>query len=201
MTITYLKKFFTDKNVASITPTSKVCIKRICSKIDFDNAKVIVEFGPGGGCFTRYLLKKIRPDSRLIAIDFNKGFYDDLKKDPELQDERFELVYDSVENVRKIMDDLGVEKVDAIVSGVPFAFFPDELRRGIISGVKSVLQEGGKFLIYQFYPRLTWKGKPLEFFLSEQLHLAGKEIELPNIPPLVVYEAVKKDKQNMTQAA
>lgn len=50
-TITYLKNFVRDRNVASITPTSAIGVKKVCSKIDFHKPSVIVEYGPGTGVF------------------------------------------------------------------------------------------------------------------------------------------------------
>ena len=46
-TLTYLKNFIRDKNVASITPTSPFGVRKVCEKIDFKKRNVIIEFGPG----------------------------------------------------------------------------------------------------------------------------------------------------------
>ncbi len=67
-TIVYLKNMFRDKQVASFTPTSIFGIKKVCDKIDFNKRNVIVEYGPGTGVFTRYLLDNLTPDSKLILI-------------------------------------------------------------------------------------------------------------------------------------
>ena len=190
--INYLKNFFSDKNVASITPTSKTCVKRICDRMDLENAKVVVEFGPGGGVFTKYLLKKIRPDAKLIAIEINEKFYNNLKEIPEFKkDERMHLIKGSAEDARQILDDLGIEHTDYIISGVPFAFFEADLKRRIIKAATDILKPGGSFFIYQFFPPVYKKGESLKMYLEEKLSLKGKYFELPNIPPLYVYQAVK----------
>jgi len=36
--------------------------------IDFAHARVIVEFGVGTGCVTREILRRMRPDARLVAV-------------------------------------------------------------------------------------------------------------------------------------
>ena len=195
MSINYIKNFFLDKDVGSVTPTSQVCIKRVCERINFSTAKTLVEFGPGGGCFTRFMLSKMNPDARLIAIEKNGAIVETLKKDPALEDPRFSLVEDSVTNAGKILEEhgAGAGEVDAIVSGVPFAMFDDELRKKIIFEANNILKKDGKFIIYQFYPPITWKGKKLDDYLAEQMHLADKSVEFPNIPPLRIFEAVRKD--------
>ncbi|PIQ21427.1 MAG: hypothetical protein COW65_09110, partial [Cytophagales bacterium CG18_big_fil_WC_8_21_14_2_50_42_9] len=61
-TLVYLKTMLRDKNVASFTPTSAVGIKKVCSKINFNKRNVVIEFGPGTGVFTRYLLDHLSSD-------------------------------------------------------------------------------------------------------------------------------------------
>ena len=58
----------TDKNVASVARTSKKTVERICRAINFDKDIVLVEYGPGSGAFTKYLLSRMSLDSKLIAI-------------------------------------------------------------------------------------------------------------------------------------
>ena len=180
-TITYLKHFFADKNVASVTPTSKACVKRICDRMDLQNAKVVVEFGPGAGVFTKYLLNNIRPDAKLVAIEINEHFYNEMKGMSEFQDSRLELVLGSAEDAPAILKNLGLEKTNYIVSGVPFAFFEPPLKRRIIKAAADILTEGGSFFIYQFFPPVFEKGGRLAKYLSEELELKGKYFELPNI--------------------
>jgi len=191
MSIGYIKNFLQDKDVGSVTPTSQVCIERVCEKMDLPNSSCVVEFGPGGGCFTRYILKKIPESAKLVAIEKNPNFVTALNKDPTLQDPRFHLVNDSVTNSLDILHKLDCGPVDSIISGVPFAMFDDELRKKIISEANSILKPGGKFLIYQFYPPITWKGKKLEDYLNEQMEVVEMSLHLPNIPPLRIYEVVK----------
>jgi len=192
MSINYIKNFFLDKDVGSVTPTSQVCIKRVCERIDFSTATTLVEFGPGGGCFTRYMLSQMNEDARLVAIEKNSSFVEALNQDPSFNDPRFALVEDSVTNATDILKRQGAGKVDAIISGVPFAMFDDELRKKIIFEANNILKENGKFIIYQFYPPITWRGKKLDDYLAEQMHLADKSVEFPNIPPLRIFEAVRK---------
>jgi phospholipid N-methyltransferase len=60
--LAYLKEFIRDKNVASLFPTSSFAVKRAFKTLDFAKLKVVVEYGPGEGAFTRRLLKRLAPD-------------------------------------------------------------------------------------------------------------------------------------------
>jgi phospholipid N-methyltransferase len=79
-TLSYVKNFISDKYIASITPTSDFGVRKVCSKIDFSRCGLIVEYGPGTGVFTKYLLQKMGPDSLLILIERNANFAGDLRK-------------------------------------------------------------------------------------------------------------------------
>ena len=79
-TFIYLKNLVTDRYVASVTPTSRFGVDKVCNKIDFSKSDVIVEYGPGTGVFTTVLLKNMPKDSKLIAIERNQNFCRYLKK-------------------------------------------------------------------------------------------------------------------------
>ena len=99
-TITYLKNFIKDKDVASVTPSSKLLIKRVCSHLNFEEDKVIVEYGAGTGVFSKYLLDQMTPGSELILFETNPEFY---KKLQDICDDRIQVYNDSVEHVTKLL--------------------------------------------------------------------------------------------------
>ncbi len=187
-TVRYIKNFIRDRNVASITPTSRVSVEKICRKINFDTAEVIVEYGPGGGVFTRHILQNLSPSGRLVAIEKNENFYNHLKR--AIHDPRFSLVQDTAENVESVLANLGIQKVDAVISGIPFSFFEDPLRARIVNNTKAVLKPGGKFIIYQFYSPFLRKRFNLNGCLSDNLKVVRIHFEIFNLPPLRVYEAI-----------
>ena len=52
--ITFLKNFIKNpKQIGSIVPSSNYLSKKMVEQIDFENAEVILELGPGTGCYTR----------------------------------------------------------------------------------------------------------------------------------------------------
>ena len=185
-TVNYVKCFLRDKNVASITPTSPFGVKRVCKKIDFSQANVIVEYGPGAGVFTEYLLKKMRPTAHLVLIERNKDMYKCLTK--AFRSERVHIFNDSVENVGALVNGQLPGKPDYIISGIPFSYFDQQTRQEIIHQTHQILAENGKFLAYQtFYQKDDHLFVHLEHFFRN----VKSEFELLNIPPMRIYEAVK----------
>ena len=78
-TLIYLRNLITDIHVASVTPTSRFGVERVCEKISFPENKLILEYGPGTGNFTSILLKNMAKQARLIAIERNSDFCGILK--------------------------------------------------------------------------------------------------------------------------
>lgn len=181
-TITYLKNFIKDKDVASITPSSKLLIKRVCNHINFDGDKVIIEYGAGTGVFSKYLLEQMSPDSELILFETNPEFY---KKLQEICDERVQVFNDSVEHVTELLQGRYLNDIDYVISGVPFSFLEPETKYSILRQTKQMLKKGGEFLAYQTSGHLK---DPLQ----EVFGNVSTEIEFLNVPPMMVYEAVKK---------
>lgn len=185
-TLAYLRNLFSDKYIASVTPTSIFGVRRVCEKIDFAGSSVLVEFGPGTGVFTRYLLERIGTGARLVLIERNRNFAEILRKS--FQDPRVLVANDSAENVLSILKGFGAFPADYILSGIPFSFFSEELRRRILAATHNALREGGKFLTYQtFYQAPAHLRIPLERCFGE-VHV---EYEMRNIPPLGICEAIK----------
>ncbi|MEX0719708.1 MAG: hypothetical protein WD059_03500 [Balneolaceae bacterium] len=182
-TITYLKSFATDRDVASITPSSQFCVRKLCEKIDFNTSKVIVEYGGGTGVFSKHLLKQMTDDSQLFVFETNDKFYDKLLQ---IDDPRLKIFNTSVENIQQLLPADVLGNTDHIISGIPFSFFDWEMKISILNKTLETLKNGGSFLAYQTSGHLK---KPLtEVFKNYTTDFCWK-----NIPPYFIYEAVKEE--------
>jgi phospholipid N-methyltransferase len=185
-TIKYVKYFLRDKNVASITPTSPFGVKRVCKKIDFSKAKLIVEYGPGTGVFSKFLLKNMHPCAQLVLIERNPGMFKALKKT--FTQKRVHLYNDSAENIGNLVDGQWSSKPDYIISGIPFSYLPNDIRQDIVRQTHLVLADNGKFLAYQTFCQ---KDDHLFVHLKQFFCHVTSEFEFLNIPPMRIYEAIK----------
>lgn len=181
-TLTYLKSFLKDKDVASVTPTSKYCIRKVCRPIDYSRDLKIVEYGAGSGVFSKYLLERLSRGSDLILFETNPTLFSKLK---EIDDDRVTLYNESVEQIKELLGgEAGKETVDYIISGIPFSFLEQEQKYAILNQSKFILKEGGRFLAYQ-------TSGHLKVPLRDVFGNVSTGFELRNIPPMTVYEAVK----------
>ncbi len=185
-TLTYMKNFIRDRNVASITPTSSFGVKRVCSKIDFDRGNLIIEYGPGTGVFSNYLLQNMKDDARLILIERNRHFDSILKRN--LHDPRVVIVNDSAENVLATLDALNESEADYIISGIPFLLMSDEMKNTILFNTRRALKKGGKFLVYQ---TCFQADHHLKIHLERFFPIVRTRFEVRNLPPMRLYEAIK----------
>lgn len=179
--IDFLKTFIKDRDVASITPTSLHCVKKVCSHIDFTRDFTLVEYGPGDGVFSRYILSKMSPGSRLILIEANSDFVTHLKEtilDPRVNVHN--VLAGDVESVLNMQD---IGNIDYVLSGIPFSFLKKDRKRAVLHATKNILKPGGLFLAYQTSGHL--KKPVMEVFGNLET-----EREMLNLPPYLIYRVV-----------
>ena len=106
------------KEIGAIAPSSKYLTKEMTKKIDFRNSKNIVELGPGLGTFTKAILKKANPSTKVICFEVNKKFCSYIAEN--FADERLIVINVSADKMGKSLRDFDIKKADCIVSGLPF---------------------------------------------------------------------------------
>jgi len=115
--------------------------------IHFNEARCIVEFGPGTGVFTHKLLEKMSPDSKLLVFEINPAFHEELMT---IKDSRLIVINDSAEKIDNYLILHQQEKADYIISSLPFAMIPDEVVDVILKKSFEVLAAKGKFIQFQY---------------------------------------------------
>lgn len=156
--------------------------------IEWDEVNAIVEYGPGTGVFTRHILSKLEEagnGARYFAIELNSKLVKQLRKEfPHVQ-----IYEDSVENVEKLCEREGVEQVDAVVSGLPWAIFSKELQDELMAATLSVLKPGGQFVTFAYVHSLSIPaGKRFKYWLTQNFQSVGRSrVVWMNLPPAFVY--------------
>ena len=163
--------------VGAIVPSSGRTIERVLSKVDWDNCRLFVEYGPGVGTFCRPVLEKLRRDGQLIVIDTNPDFIEYLTKT--IGDSRFTAVHGSATDVEEIVRAHGFEHADYVLSGLPFSTLPEGVGPAIMGATHRVLRPGGAFLVYQY----TARARAL---MGQFFRHIDKGFEPVNVPPCVI---------------
>ncbi len=140
----FLKESLKDlKTVGTLTRSSKFLCKGMVKHVDFSGAKLIVELGAGDGVITKFILDEMEPDAKLLVFEVNERFCEVLRN---IEDDRLIIAQDSAENIGSHVERLGFEKVDAIISAIPFVALPKELGYSIVRECHQCMKKGGRYI-------------------------------------------------------
>ncbi|HEX8830256.1 MAG TPA: rRNA adenine N-6-methyltransferase family protein, partial [Longimicrobium sp.] len=102
----FARNFFKHpRMLGSVIPSSRYLVNEMLGEVDWNRARVIVEYGPGVGTFTHKILKRLHPDAILVAIETNTDFVGFLQRT--VSDPRLHLVHGSAADVGSILQRLG----------------------------------------------------------------------------------------------
>lgn len=175
----FIKQYFKNpRTVGAVAPSSEKLAYKMVEDINFLNASCIVEYGPGTGVFTEKILNKKKDSTIFIAIEYNKDFYEILN-DKFKGEKNFILINGSAENLKEYLNKYNIDKVDYIVSGLPFASLTDTMSNGVLKVTKEILKDRGEFITFQY---TLFKMKLFKSYFSK---IKRKKVLL-NLPPAYV---------------
>jgi phospholipid N-methyltransferase len=175
----------TPRSIGAIAPSSRQLAEAMIDPIDFGTAKVIVEFGPGTGVMTGAIVKRLGPNTRYVGVEINETFCRTLTvRFPHLQ-----FFNRGAQDVKEILHALELEKVDAIVCGLPWASLPIDLQARIMAAILDVLKPGGIFVTFAYLQGLLL---PAAGMLRRRLRsqfsaVTTTRVIWRNVPPAFAY--------------
>ena len=153
--------------------------------VDWANTATVVEYGPGTGAITEEIVSQLPPETTFLAIEISSRFADVLRRRfPDVQ-----VCQGSVGKVKDHCRQYGVEQVDAIVSGLPWAVFSDEDQTTYLNATMEVLRPGGQFITFGYLQGLLLPAgrrfrKKLQGYFSE---VRVSKPVWANLPPAFFY--------------
>lgn len=181
--IDFFRGFLKDpRQVGSVIPSSRFMERRIIEFSDLDDARVVVELGPGTGGTTRALLHAMRPDARLLAIDLDPRFTEIVSA---IEDPRLIAHTGSAVDLGAILALHGLSEANVVISGIPFSTMPRAIGIGVLEAVRGSLAPDGAFVAYQFRAEVAR--------LADSVFGAPRRsAPVPlNIPPMRIWQWVK----------
>jgi phospholipid N-methyltransferase len=136
------------KMLGSLIPSSRFLVNKVLNEVDWARARVFLEYGPGVGTFTTEILRRMRPDAVVIALETNADFVRFLRG--RIHDDRLHVVHGSAADADKALAKLNLSHADYILSGIPYTTIPVGVREVILRKTHSLLHPNGAFLVYQF---------------------------------------------------
>ncbi|TDD50599.1 methyltransferase domain-containing protein [Saccharopolyspora elongata] len=146
---------------------------------------VVVELGPGTGALSGAIAERLPAGGRQVAIELDAGMVEYLGAEmPWL-----EVIQGDAARLGELLADAGIDKVDAVVSGLPWSIFPAKLQHDILGQVGAVLAPGGAFTTFAYVHALGMAGAQQ---FRRRLDLSFDEVLTSrtvwrNVPPARIY--------------
>jgi phospholipid N-methyltransferase len=152
-----LKAFLTKgRSIASFAPSSRFMARKIIDGIDWDSAKTIIELGAGTGPITAELVKKVRPETKVIVIELDPSLCGRLQ-DRFRDVPNVEVIQGDASKFGDLLAERGIPHVDHVLSGLPLPSFPRELRAAILATAARTIAPGGTFRQLTVMPLVYYK--------------------------------------------
>ena len=188
MSALFFKRFLQRPfQIASIIPSSQALVERVSNKIDFPNARVIAEYGPGEGVHTREIVRRMRSDAELFVFELDAAFSRDLERQF-AEDPRVHVINRDAAALPDELQRRGIPQCDYILSGIPFSILNIDKKRALLRKTHDALADDGSFIIYQVTNELKQHAILFEH--------ADSEYFLQNIPPMFITVFRKAQKLN-----
>jgi phospholipid N-methyltransferase len=178
MSVLFFKRFLKRPfQIASIVPSSKALVERVASKMDFNQPRVIAEYGPGEGVHSREIIRRMNDDSHLLLFELDAA----LARDLQAQfggDRRVHVIHGNAARLPEELEHRGFAHCDYVLSGIPFSILKIDKKRDLLQKTYDALAPGGSFIIYQVTNELKQHATLFDCVESEYF--------LQNIPPMFI---------------
>jgi phospholipid N-methyltransferase len=185
MSAILLKRFLRNPfQVASVLPSSKELVRRVVGKMDFSAPRVIVEYGPGEGCHTREIVRRMHPESLVILFELDPELAQHLSEQFRA-DPRVTVLNIDAANLAAELSRLGLTHCDYVVSGIPFSILAPEKKRELLHGAYESLSpnDAAALITYQVTNELAEHCRHFPRVESEYC--------MKNLPPMFVTKFYK----------
>jgi phosphatidylethanolamine/phosphatidyl-N-methylethanolamine N-methyltransferase len=176
--------------VGAIAPSSRYLTRAMLRPLPLENAKVVVELGPGTGVMTRALLDLLPFDATLLAFEINHRFTRHLRST--ITDPRLVVIQAPAEALRQELSQRGYRHVNAILSSLAMGLMSDRERHLLLSEISRCLKTKGTFTQYQYLHGLQLRDRQLSKFdmlglLERYFRSVQRKIIWRNLPPAFVF--------------
>jgi phospholipid N-methyltransferase len=182
MSLLFFKRVLANPvQVGYIVPSSGFLTTQTAKFLDFSMDRTVVELGPGEGCHTRKIVRRMNAGSRLILIELDEHFCRHLERQF-AHDPRISVVNGNAMQLAETLGELGVFEPDYIVSGLPFTIMEKELRETLLGKIAGSMGPDSRFITYQ---------ASLQISNHQHFSLVRRKHCMLNVPPLHVMELRK----------
>jgi phosphatidylethanolamine/phosphatidyl-N-methylethanolamine N-methyltransferase len=188
--ILFLKSFLRrPTQIGSVWPSSRGLSEMLVDSCDWNTAKYVVEFGPGTGVATEVIMRRLKPDIRFFAIERSH----ELAQKTRQRCPGADIVEGCVTEIEEYCRQRDMPRVDAIISGLPWASFSSELQDSIFEAMFRVLPKGGQFATFAYLQGLLLPagGRFFKLLKKNFSEVKKSPVVWKNVPPAFVYRCIR----------
>jgi phosphatidylethanolamine/phosphatidyl-N-methylethanolamine N-methyltransferase len=186
---TFFREFARDPVLlGAVAPSGRALARRMVDAAGIRSDHTVVELGAGTGPMTAEIVSR-HPEpaaaGRFVALEPNPALAMVLRERfPEVRvEERF------AQQLRAILDEMGLERVDRVVSSLPWAIWPQALQAEVFAAILDVLAPDGRMVTFGYLHALPL---PAARRLRAALEARFESVETTpaawaNVPPALVY--------------
>ncbi|SFN78206.1 phosphatidylethanolamine N-methyltransferase /phosphatidyl-N-methylethanolamine N-methyltransferase [Pseudonocardia ammonioxydans] len=148
----FLKRSFSRMDqLATPFLTGRRLCRQLAQVVPYGTDGVVVELGAGSGVLAEPIRARLGNGARYLAIEIDEELVAHLRRHKPW----LEVVQGDVADLERILDDAGIDRVDAFVSTLPWAVFPQDLRTRVLDVIARRLVPGGVLSMI-----ITWMALP-----------------------------------------
>lgn len=163
------------RQVGAVLPTSRWAVRDMLDMADLPGARTVAEIGAGTGAYTGEILARLNPEARFLTFEIDPDLAEVLSES--FEDPRLEVITDSAENIEEYLNG---DKVDVIVSAVPFTSLPKGARESVLGAVAQALAAEGVMVQIQY-------STMVQEDLIRKFASVRRRLSPFNVPPAFLY--------------
>ncbi|MEJ3657664.1 methyltransferase domain-containing protein [Actinomycetes bacterium KLBMP 9759] len=137
--------------MGAVAPSSPRLARVLASVVPRDGEPVVVELGPGTGAVSAAVKDRLPAGGRHLAVELDARMVAYLERTrPAL-----EVVHGDARDLGKLLADRGVDHVDAIICGLPWALFDEATQTAVLGEVSRAIGTTGAFTTFAYLHGMT----------------------------------------------
>ncbi|MFD1930248.1 MULTISPECIES: class I SAM-dependent methyltransferase [Nonomuraea] len=132
--------------IGALAPSSRRLAETVCTPVPERGEPTVVELGPGTGPFTAEIQRRLNGRGHHLAVELNPKLATLLAD----RFPRVDVAQDDAARLPDLLRERNLVRADVVVSGLPWAAFPEELQRQLLGAVTSILCPSGAFTTFSY---------------------------------------------------
>ncbi|MFG2074095.1 Phospholipid N-methyltransferase [Nonomuraea maritima] len=173
--------------IGAVAPSSRRLAAAVCAPIPERGEPVVVELGPGTGAFTAEIQRRLGGRGHHLAVELNETLAGLLA-------ERFpgvDVAHADAARLTDLLGERGLRSADVVVSGLPWAAFPNGLQHDLLAAVTAAMSPGAAFTTFSYAHAIALSSaRRFRALLAERFEevVQGRTV-WRNTPPAFVFNA------------